>query len=138
MAATARRAPAEERSVVQLLSDLWREGSTLLRDEAELAKAEISEKVTQAETALASLAAGAVILFAGFLFLLSAASAGLELMLAPEVAPWLAPLIVGLIVAIAGGVLLAAGRRRLSAERLAPERTLRSLRRDAELAKEHA
>jgi hypothetical protein len=120
-----------------LFSDLWRETSTLLRDEAELARTEIAQKVSQVETGFVSLAAGGVIVFAGFLVLLSAAVAGLAHALPPEQADWLSPLIVGAIVLIAGWITLVIGRRKLKAGSLAPERTIRSVRRDTQLAKEH-
>jgi hypothetical protein len=120
-----------------LFSDLWREMSTLLRDEAELAKAEISEKMTQVQTAATELAAGVAVLYAGFLLLLAAAAAGLAQLLGDQ-GPWLGPLIVGLVVAIAGALLLARGRNQIKAGNLAPERTMDALRKDANLAKEHA
>ena len=138
MEASATRNANEQRSLVGLFSDLWRETATLVRDEAELAKAEITEKVTQVQTAAVELAAGAAVLYAGFLVLLAAAAIGLAQVLPEEMAPWLAPLIVGLVVAGAGVVLLVIGRNKIKAGNLAPERTIDSLRRDADLAKEHA
>ena len=90
------------------------------------------------QSGVVELAAGALVLYAGFLVLLFAAAAGLAMFLPPEHAGWLAPLIIGLIVMIAGAVLLAKGRSNLKAGNLAPERTMQELRRDAELAKEHA
>ena len=126
-----------DRSLIGLFSDLWRETATLVRDEAELAKAEISERVTQVQSAAVELAAGALILYAGFLVLLFAAAAGLAQFLPEEHAEWLAPLIIGLIVAIAGAILLMVGRNKIKARSLAPERTMRSLRRDADMAREH-
>lgn len=137
MAAVAPQGPSQDRSLVGLFSDLWREMSTLLRDEAELAKAEITEKVNRVQTAAAELAAGVAVLYAGFLVLLAAASVGLAQLLGDQ-GPWLGPLIVGLVVAIAGAVLLARGRSQIRAGNLAPGRTLESLRRDSEMAKEHA
>ena len=127
----------EQRSLVGLFSDLWRETATLVRDEAELAKAEISEKVTQVQTAAVELAAGALVLYAGFLVLLAAAAMGLAQVLPEELAPWLAPLIIGVVVSAAGVILLMIGRNKVKAQSLAPERTLHSLRRDAEFAREH-
>lgn len=126
-----------DRSLIGLFSDLWRETATLVRDEAELAKAEISEKVTQVQSAAVELAAGALILYAGFLVLLFAAAAGLAQLLPEEHRNWLAPLIVGLVVAIVGGILLMVGRNKVKSQNLAPERTMRSLRRDADMAREH-
>src|SRR5687767_10360036 len=93
---------SDSRSLTQLFSDLWRQTTTLLREEAELAKAEMSEKVSQVGSGLTSVAIGGAIAFAGFLLLLFAASNGLAQVLSPELAPWLAPLIVGAVVIVVG------------------------------------
>jgi len=125
------------RSLVGLFSDLFRETSTLVHEEAQLAKAEISEKVSQLGAGVAAIAAGGAILFAGFIVLLFAAVNALAMFLPPEHAAWLAPLIIGLIVMIAGYVSLSKGRKELKAESLKPSRTMESLRRDTQLVKEH-
>ena len=125
------------RSLIGLFSDLWRETQTLVHQEAELAKAEISEKVSRVTTGAGEIAAGGAILFAGFIVLLFAAVGALELLLPTEHAIWLAPLIVGLIVMIIGYIVFARGRKQMSAESLAPQRTIDSLQQDAKLAKEH-
>jgi hypothetical protein len=127
----------QRRSLIGLFSDLWRESATLIRKEAELAKAEISEKVTAVGTGIGSLAVGGAVLFAGFLLVLFAVVAGLGQILPSELAPWLAPLIVGAAVLVVGWILLAAGREKLKTESLKPSRIVRSVRRDAELVKEH-
>jgi hypothetical protein len=132
------REAAEGRSLLSLFSDLWRETTTLVHEEAQLAKAEMSEKVRQVTTGAGEIAAGGAILFAGFIVLLFAAVGALDMMMETPHAVWLAPLIVGLVVMIIGYIALSRGRKNLQAESLAPERTLASLRRDAELAKEHA
>jgi hypothetical protein len=126
-----------QRSLIGLFGDLWRETSTLVRDEAELAKAEISEKISQLGAGVAEIAAGGAILFAGFIVLLFAAVGALEMLIDSEHAIWMAPLIVGLVVMIAGFIALQKGRKEMKAENLAPRRTLQSLRDDAQLAKEH-
>ena len=129
---------AQGRSLVGLFSDLWRETQTLVHQEAQLAKAEISQKVSQVATGAGEIAAGGMVLFAGFLVLLFAAVGALQLLIASEHAIWLAPLIVGVVVMVVGYVLLSRGRKQLQAESLVPERTMESLQRDATLAKEHA
>lgn len=133
----ARSDQAEGRSLLSLFSDLWRETTTLVHEEAELAKAELSEKVSQVTTGAGEIAAGGAILFAGFIVLLFAAVGALELMMPTEHSIWLAPLIVGLVVMIVGYIALARGKKQMKAESLAPERTMESLKRDARLAKEH-
>jgi xanthine/uracil permease len=128
----------QDRSLISLFGDLWRETQTLVHQEAQLAKAEISEKVSQVTTGAGEIAAGGAILFAGFIVLLFAAVGALELMIASEHALWLAPLIVGVVVMVIGYIVLSRGRKQISSESLTPERTLESLNRDAQLAKEHA
>ena len=125
------------RSLIGLFSDLFRETSTLVHEEAELAKAEISEKVSQLGSGVAAIAAGGAILFAGFIVLLFAAVNALAMFLPPEHAAWLAPLIVGLLVMIVGYIALSKGRKEMKAESLKPSRTMESLRRDTELVKGH-
>ena len=129
---------SEGRSLVGLFSDLWRETNTLVHNEAELIKAEISEKVSQITTGAAAVAVGGAIAFAGFIVLLFAAVGALQLMMQTEHDIWLAPLIVGLVVTIIGYIALAKGRSQMTAENLKPERSMESLRRDAQLVKEHA
>jgi hypothetical protein len=127
----------EGRSLISLFSDLWRETSALVHDEAELAKAEISEKVSQVGSGAVEMAVGGLIVFAGFIVLLFAAVNGLAMILPPEHAQWLAPLIVGLAVMMMGFVALAHGKHEMSAESLTPHRSIDSLRRDGQLVKEH-
>ena len=106
-------------------------------EEAELAKAEISEKVSQVGSGVAELAVGGAIVFSGFLVLLAAAVAGLALFLPTEHAAWLSPLVVGLVVMIVGFIVVSKGRKELKSGNLRPERTMQSMRQDADLAKEH-
>lgn len=124
-------ASPEDKSVPQLLSELARDTAALVRDEVRLARAELSEKVPQAGAGAAYLAAGGGVAFAGLLFLLAAAA----IALANVVAPWLSALIVGLVVVVIGAALLAKGRSNIRSTNLVPERTVRSVQRDVELAK---
>jgi glycerol uptake facilitator-like aquaporin len=132
-----RHTQAENRSLIALFSDLFRETSTLVHQEAELAKAEISEKVSEVGKGIAALAIGGAILIAGFMLLLFAAANGLAMMLPEEHANWLAPLIVGLAVMVLGFIALGIGKRELSGTNLTPSRTMDSLRQDGQLVKEH-
>ncbi|HEX6530087.1 MAG TPA: phage holin family protein [Burkholderiales bacterium] len=129
--------PQQDRSLMGLFSDLWRETQTLVHQEAQLAKAELSEKVSQVTTGAGEIAAGGAVLFAGFIVLLFAAVGALQLMIDSEHAIWIAPLVVGAVVMIVGYILLSRGRKQLQADSMVPERTVRSLQRDARLAKEH-
>jgi primosomal replication protein N len=126
------------RSLAGLFSDLWRETTTLVHDEAELAKADVAEKVNQAITGARSMAVGGAILFAGFIIVLFAAVAALQMVLPTEMAPWLSPLIVGVVVMLIGFIAVSSGKKDLKTENLKPSRSMDSLRRDTELVREHA
>jgi drug/metabolite transporter (DMT)-like permease len=126
----------EDRSLGTLFSELTQGTTTLVQQEIALAKAEMSEKVSQLGSSLATLIIGGFVLFAGLLKLLDAAIYGIAELLPPDLTPWLAALIVGVIVAIIGAVMLQKGRGNLKATNLAPQRTAESLRRDKEFAKE--
>ncbi|HKY23454.1 MAG TPA: phage holin family protein [Vicinamibacterales bacterium] len=131
------RPRSEGRPLSALFSDLWRESSTLAQQEAELAKAELHEKLSRLTAGVGEIATGGAVLLAGFIVLLFAAVAALEQVLPEPHDTWLAPLIVGAVVMIIGFIAVGRGRANLKAENLAPERTLQSLSRDANLAKEH-
>src|SRR3954468_4621859 len=95
------RSPQEGRSLFALFSDLWRETSTLVHEEVELAKAEVSEKVSQIGTGAKELAIGGLIVFAGFIVTLFALANGLAHLLPEAVADWLgAPLLRGGVVVL--------------------------------------
>jgi len=123
-AATTR--PRSERSVATLLSDLASETGILLSQEIALFKAELQEKFGRLSRGAGALAAGALIAFSGWLALIASAVLGLS----NVVEPWLAALIVGLVVLVLGAALLLFGRSRFGADALVPRRTLNSLRRD--------
>jgi uncharacterized integral membrane protein len=127
----------EGRTLGALFGDLWRQTTTLVHEEAELAKADMSEKVNQIATGAGSIAAGGAVLFAGLIILLLAASNGLALALPPEHSPWLAPLIVAILAMVIGYAIFAAGRKKLKAHNLTPSRSIDSLRRDGRIVKEH-
>lgn len=126
------------RSLIGLVSDLFRETTTLVHEEAQLARAELSEKVSQVGTGVAEIAVAGAILFAGLLVLLTAAINALAMFLPPEHAAWLSPLIIGVVVMIVGYIALSMGRKQLKAENLKPSRSMESLRRDTQMFKEHA
>jgi hypothetical protein len=76
--------------------------------------------------------AGGLIIYAGFLALLAAAILGL----AHVLAAWLSALIVGVVALLVGAGVVFKGRRDLELRNLVPDRTLRTLREDAEWARE--
>src|SRR5437588_10161091 len=97
-----RRSPAHDQSVGELFSDLTRDLSTLVRQEVDLAKTEMSHKATAAGRDVGFLAAGAAVAYAGFLAIIAA----VIIAVAHAMPWWLSALLVGVIVAAIGGYLV--------------------------------
>jgi hypothetical protein len=129
-----------EPSVGMLLKELTDETRTLLRQEVELGKAEISEKVSTVGRNVAYLAVGGMVAYAGLLALIAAACIGAAILLGnvmdPEIASWLGPLIVGVIVAIIGYVFVQKALSTFKNETLMPRKTMESLRENTEWFKD--
>ena len=123
--------PRANRSLAGLFADLARDLTGLVRTELELAKAELGEKAGQAAGGVAFIAAGGFVAFAGLLVLLACAVLALSLV----VQPWLAALIVGVVVIGIGVALMLMGRNRLRPQNLQPNRTLDTLRDDKDWAR---
>jgi len=133
------QAVREERSIGQLLKELRDETTTLLRQEVDLAKTEMSEKASRLGTNLGSLAVGGGVAFLGALALLAAVVYGLTSLLnqfmSVGVAIWLAPLIVGLVLAAIGYSLVKKALATLKQESLTPTRTTQTLQENKEWLK---
>lgn len=106
--------PSEQRSLGEIVSDFSNETSSLLRKEVILAKAEITQKITQMGYGISSIVIGGGILLAGLIIILNAAVIGLANAL-PNDRPWLSPLIVGAGVITIGLAFLVKGRSNLKA-----------------------
>ena len=126
----------EDRSLGQILRDLRDETSALLRQEVDLAKTEMSEKISRAGQNLGSVAVGGGVAFAGALTLLAALTLGLISLMSQfmsrDVAMWLAPLLVGGILAAVGYSLVTKALQALKQEGIAPTRTTQSLKENKE------
>ena len=125
--------PRMRRTTTSLMSEVLRHLSNLVRGEFDLARAELQENATKA-AAGAGMLVGAIVVALVALNLLAAALAA-ALTEAGIPAGWSA-LIVGVVLAIIAGILAAVGASRLKATSLAPSRTIRNVRRDAEAVKE--
>ena len=130
----------DDRSLGQLLKELTSETTTLLKQEVDLAKTEMSEKASRVGTNLGSLAVGGGVALLGALALLAAAIYGLTSILdqfmSLGVAVWLAPLIIGLILAAVGYSLVKKALETLKRESLAPQKTTESLQENKEWLKQ--
>lgn len=126
----------DDRSLGQILRDLRDETSQLLRQEVDLAKTEMSEKMSRLGTNLGSVATGGAVLFAGALVLLAALALGLIALFSQfmdrDVAMWLAPLLVGGVFAFVGYGMVKKALQALKQEGIAPQRTTQSLKENKE------
>ena len=122
-----------ERSLGTLLRDLTHDVADLVRSEIALARAETSEKISQAGTAIATIAVGAVFGLAALIIVLQA----VVIALAQVIEPWLASAIVGVAVAALAWFMIKKGQDDLKAGSLMPERTVRNVRQDATVVTDH-
>jgi hypothetical protein len=119
----------EATTLLDLLHRLTAQLSTLFHQEVKLAASEISSTLTALFLNLASLVAGGVVLYAGFLLLLCAAVLGLG-----QIWPlWLASVAVGLAVVAVGFLLLLSGKQKLKDSELTPAHSVASLLRDKDV-----
>jgi len=130
----------DERSIGQLLKELTHESSTLLKQEVDLAKTEMSEKASRVGVNLGSVAVGGAVALLGAIALVLAAIYGLGAILnnflSPETASWLAPLIVGGILAAVGYSMIKKALDTLKRESLTPKKTTQSLQENKEWLKQ--
>lgn len=117
-------------SLGELLSEMTRDLSTLLRKEVELAKTEAREEIGQAGKGAAMLGVAGL---AGWLALLML-SLALAWLLDQGLNTALSFAIVGIVWAIVAAVLLASGKRRLSSLQALPQ-TTETIKEDVEWAK---
>ena len=131
-------ATTDGRSMVDLLRQLSNESGNLMRQEIELAKAEMRQKMGVFQQSMVSIGIGAVLLVGALLTFLWALNTGLTALLAQimslELAVWLSPLILTAALAACGWALLKQGRERMADEGLVPRRTATALREDTRWA----
>jgi drug/metabolite transporter (DMT)-like permease len=114
----------QDQSVKSLLAELVNNVSRLVRQELQLVQVETSEKTSQALEGVFVIIGGLLLAFAALLILLLAVVEGLS----EFMEPWLASLIVGVVVAVIAFVLIKVGQNSLKASSLTPDRTLRVMR----------
>jgi hypothetical protein len=123
----------ENRPLGELFGSLGKQLSTLIRQEIQLAKTEMSDKARAFGRDVASLVAGGLIAYAGLLVILAAIVLGLT---ALGLDAWLSALIVGVIVTAIGGFLVRRGLASLRSTDLAPHETVETMKDNIEALKE--
>lgn len=124
----------EERTFSQLLGQLSQDLTLLMRQELQLAKTEISEKISRATSDAASLAAGGLVAYAGALALVAG------VILVPNqvmgLPAWLAAVLVSLALVIIGFVMVRGALRNLKRIQPTPQRTVKTIEDGIQWAKE--
>lgn len=118
----------EKQSLGDLFSELSAGTSALIRQEVQLAKAELSQKASKTGKNVALMAGGGIVAYAGFLVILAA----IVLVLSEFMPIWLAAFLVGVVVAGIGALVALNGWESFQKTSLAPERTIKTLKEDKE------
>ena len=121
------------RSISDILASLARQVTGLIRNESQLARAEISEKIDKLSQAAVMIGAGAVLVLPALVILLQALVAALA---EARLEPSLGGALVGTGTLAIGAVLCVIGLRRLKAISLVPQKTIKQLQQDVAAATE--
>lgn len=127
--------PPETRSTPDLISQALQHLGNLVKGEIALARAEVQDGIQTAVAGIAMMAGALVMVLVGLNILAAAIVAGLTEM---GLHPGWAAFIVGVLFLVAAAILVVTGKKSLDPSVLAPSRTARNLRRDAETIKEAA
>jgi hypothetical protein len=121
-------ARTDDRSIGDLLAELSRETSQLVKQEVELATTEMTARARKAGSHVGVAAAGGALAHAGLLVFLAALVLGLSEL---GVTPWLSALIISLLTTGVGYLLVNNGLAGLRTTSVAPTRAMESLKEDA-------
>src|SRR5687768_2985877 len=122
----------QERSLGELFAELSRETTELVRHEVALAKVELSQKAARVGKDVGLISMGGALAYVGLMTLVAALVLGL---VAAGLDPWLAALIIGIVVTITGYVSTQKGLTALKREQVAPTETIDTLKENAQWAK---
>ena len=136
MERTTSKPPAkDERSVGELVQQLSQQTSTLVRQEMRLAQAELQEKGKRAGRGAGMFGGAGLVALYGVGALIAAAI----MVLGTALEPWLAAVIVGVVLLAVGGILALVGRSQVKkATPAKPEQAMESVQRDIDEVKARA
>lgn len=130
----------DDRSIMDLVRSLADDTRTLFRQEVALVRAEMTEKMEVYQRSLVAVAIGTALLIGAVLCVLWAVNMGVTALFStfvdPAIAIWLAPLILGIVVALIGYAMVKGAAARMKAEGVVPEKTVDTLRDDKNWVKE--
>jgi hypothetical protein len=122
----------DTRSLGDLFSTLANQASTLVRQEVDLAKSELTQKATRASREAGMIGFGAALALGGYLALVATLIIVLDLFMPL----WLAALVVGLVLAGIGYAVIQQGLKGLRRLDPAPRQTIATIKDDIAWAKE--
>lgn len=133
VAARATSDDPSDKSIGELFRSMSEDLSALVRDEIRLAQAEVGQKAKKAGIGIGAFGGAGVVALYGLGVLIAAAVLGLS----NVVSPWLAALIVGVVLFIVAGVAALVGKKQLSqAAPPVPTETIASVKTDVAEIKE--
>jgi hypothetical protein len=124
----------QERSIGELFGQLTQDMTLLVRQELQLARSEMSEKLSRLTANLVSVVSGGFVAYVGALALVAALILALNDL--AEISPWVSALIVGAVLAIAGYIMLKRGLTELKRVDIAPRRTVENIKDDVQAIKD--
>jgi putative superfamily III holin-X len=124
----------QERSIGELFGQLSQDMTLLVRQEVQLARTEMTDKISRVAANLVSIGAGGFVAYMGGLALMAALILAIRDLANISLA-WSA-LIVGVVMAIIGYVMLQRGLKELKSAELAPRRTVENIREDVQSIKD--
>lgn len=122
----------EERSLGDLFSALAGETGTLIRQEVALAQIELTQKATKVGKNVGYLVVGGAVAYAAVLALLTALIIGLGTIIGYG----FSALLVGIVVAVAAGILIMSAMNALKNVDVTPHQTVETIKEDAQWLKD--
>jgi hypothetical protein len=122
----------DDRTLGEMFAELSREIRTLVHQEIQLARTELTEKVSQFGKGVGFVIGGGLVAYGGFLAIVAAIVLALSAMGLPG---WAAALVGGILVAGAGYLLIRSGLAALRPDQMTPHQTIDTLKEDAQWLK---
>jgi len=122
----------DERTLGEMFAELSRETRTLVQQELQLAKTELTEKASKLGKGAGLIVGGGLIAYGGLLAIIAAL---VLITIALGVPPWAAALVGGVLAAGIGYLLIRSGFAALKPQGLTPRKTIDTLKEDAQWLK---
>ena len=122
----------DDRTLGEMFAELSRETRTLVHQELQLAKTELTEKAAKMGKGAGLIVGGGLIAYGGLLAIIAAL---VLILIVIGLPPWAAALIGGMVVAGIGYLLIRSGLAALRPQELTPRKTIQTLKEDAQWLK---